>query len=106
VKRIDLCPYADTDVRVLSGRDRGLAVRLELRLDELDTSTDEKVQLVVPETVRHVNSSFFLGLIGASVQMLGREKFSRKYEIKALPRVQMRFQQAVDRVMLRTAPLP
>jgi hypothetical protein len=106
MKRIDLSPYADADVRVLSGRDRGLSVRQELGLDTIDKNKSGPVCLVVPETVRHVNSSFFLGLIGDSVQLLGRDEFSRIYRLEALPTVQTRFLQAIDRVLLTTAPLP
>lgn len=104
--KIDLSKFASASVRVLSGRDRGLDVRKALDLSKYDTGECTGVMFVVPRTIPFVNSSFFLGLIGDSVQALGREEFLRRFSIEADPRVERRFQQAIDRVLLKTAPLP
>jgi len=107
MKRFDLSSYASDGIRVLSGREKGEAVRKDLHLDELDGLIDEEVFLVVPPTlIRHVNSSFFLGLIGESVKRLGRIAFAQRYKVEGLPGVEERFRQAVDRMLLTTAPLP
>jgi hypothetical protein len=104
--RIDLSHFATEGVRVLSGRDRGIAVRKALKLEEADRAHGAELVFVIPATIPYVNSSFFLGLIGESVQDLGREDFVRRYKIEAEPRVVDRFNQAVERVLLTTAPLP
>ena len=105
-RRIDLSQFSTEGIRVLSGRDRGIDVRTNLRLSEIDKDSSAEAVFVIPPTIPFVNSSFFLGLIGQSVQELGREAFVRKYSIEASPRLAERFNQAIDRVLLTTSPLP
>lgn len=68
---------------VYTGRDRGARLRAELDLDRVDTS-DETVDVRIPEGTYTVTSSFFLGLFGPSVVKLGsKDRFFQKYHFLA-----------------------
>lgn len=76
---IDLDDYRTPGVRVFAGRDRGNAVRLEVKLEELDMDPDVEVEVHVPEDISSVNTSFFLGLFGDSIRQIGPGRFREKY---------------------------
>src|SRR5690348_16792612 len=101
--RIDLSKFTSEGGSILSGRDRGEAVRKDLALEQLETKGT--VELFLPSSIAVVNSSFFLVLIGSSVQKLGREEFRRRYNLIAGALVSERFNQAIERVLLTTSPL-
>lgn len=68
---------------VYTGRDRGVRLREQLRLDEADSVADSVVNVFIPDTTYTVTSSFFLGLFGPSVVKAGsREQFFAKYKFK------------------------
>lgn len=70
-------------VRNLSGKERGIAGRVELGLDSLDGSA-EIVEVVVPDYIDTISPSYFQGMFSASVERLrGRDKFLNKYHFKA-----------------------
>jgi hypothetical protein len=70
---------------VYTGRDRGARLRAELGLDRVDTS-DETVDVRIPDDTYTVTSSFFLGLFGPSVVTLGsKDQFFRKYRFRVPP---------------------
>ena len=76
--RINLHPYRTGASKIFSGRDRGIAVRIEKKLDEIDKS-EEQVTVVIPKDTWTINSSFFGGLFEKSVMDLGRDRFLEKY---------------------------
>lgn len=78
--RIDLQPYKNTSSSVFTGRPQGIQVREKLKLSDLDT-TDEQVDIIIPEGTTSFNPSFFLGLLYGSIQRLGLDKFREKYHI-------------------------
>lgn len=65
----------------MSGRDKGEEVRKLLELDTKDRDT-VRVTIRVPPKVLSLNSSFFLGLFGASVKDLGIARFDAKYHFE------------------------
>lgn len=70
---------------VYTGRDRGARLRAELDLDRVDTS-EETVDVCIPENTYTVTSSFFLGLFGPSVVKAGsKDQFFRKYRFRVPP---------------------
>ncbi|MBL8709101.1 MAG: hypothetical protein JNL25_07915 [Rhodospirillaceae bacterium] len=78
----------DGKTRALTGKERGLAAREALRLDELDESL-ASVTVEVPAYVSAISSSFFLGLFAESVRHLRTEQeFLRKYNFVATPVIQ------------------
>jgi len=76
--KIDLGAFHSHNAKVYAGRDRGAAVRKAAKLDQLDTS-EESVEVFVPPATISVNSSFFLGMFGPSIEKLGSAEFQRKY---------------------------
>ena len=75
---LNLDNYRTKRCRVFSGRDRGEQVRKAAGLDEAD-ATDSIIEIIIPDDILSVNSSFFLGLFAASVKRFGENKFREKY---------------------------
>lgn len=64
---------------VLSGRELGNNIRKRFKFDELDIN-DNKYEVVFPNSVISISTSFFLALFGESVRKCGsKEKFENKY---------------------------
>lgn len=76
---INFSTFLPSSVRVLSGRDYGKDVRATNNLDKVDR-TNEHVRVIIPDRVYSVNASFFLGLFGPSVRLLGADQFRSRYE--------------------------
>lgn len=67
---------------VYIGRARGESVRVKLELDMVDSS-DEVINVIIPDDTYAINSSFFLGMFGISIRKAGsREQFLKKYNFK------------------------
>jgi len=75
---VDLSDYRSPESHVFAGRPRGESVRQRARIDEFDRSNEE-IEVRVPKDTFTVSSSFFLGMFGKSVQLLGEETFRRRY---------------------------
>jgi len=76
--KIELSP----EILVYTGRSRGRDDRKRFNVAALDRSED-LVEVVVPDSVYTMTSSYFLELFGESIRSLGREGFLRKYKITA-----------------------
>lgn len=76
--KINLHQYRTGTSKIFSGRDKGIEVRKEKNLDEIDKN-DEPVVVSIPKDTWTINSSFFGGLFEKSVIDLGKEKFLEKY---------------------------
>jgi len=71
-------------VRVLAGRDRGEEVRRTAQVAQLDHA-EGVVEVRVPTDLFSVTSSFFLGLFGESIRVLGDEGFRQHYRFTGKP---------------------
>ena len=69
---------------LIAGRQKGASARAKFDLDALDASSD-RVRVTIPTEVISLNSSFFLGMFGKSIQDLGGEKFLEKYSFECAP---------------------
>ena len=74
-KTIDLNIFRSGNSRVFAGRDRGAAVRLRASVEP----DEDDVQVVIPDDVIVLNTSFFLGLFGDTIRRLGASGFRQKY---------------------------
>lgn len=74
--KIELSPQ----ILVYTGRSRGRQDRARFLIDQHDDS-DEVVEVVVPDEIYSMTSSYFLELFGKSIRKLGRDEFLRKYAI-------------------------
>lgn len=69
--------------RNLSGKERGIAAREQLSLDEFDSLPGE-ISVVIPEYVDTISPSFFQGLFSQSIRTLkGKDSFLLKYHFVA-----------------------
>ena len=82
---------------VFTGRDRGLTVRSTLRLDEQD-ELPNPVEVIIPETIYTISSSFFLGMFAPSIQKFNsKNEFLKKY-VFTVPK---KFEATIDRCIAR-----
>lgn len=65
--------------KVFTGRDRGVIVRNESKIDEIEANS-EIVKVVIPKDIRSINPSFFEEMFKNVVKKLGREKFLEKFQ--------------------------
>ncbi len=101
MKTIDLGNYRAKGGRIISGREKGELLRKEVDLDSSDI-TDEKVQVIVPDDLLIITSSFFLGLFGKSVQKLKRSKFEENYQFSSPDRILGNIEEAKTRALLES----
>jgi hypothetical protein len=73
--KIDLDKHRTQGVRNFIGRDRGLSVRQQLKLEDYTFDDKETINIEVPEDTTIVSSSFLLGLLGNTIRSLGEEEF-------------------------------
>lgn len=82
---INLDPYLGRGggrVSILSGKDRGLDLRKEFRLDELENNK-EPTTISVPPDLRRVTPSFVLGLFSRTFAMLTTGQNVTRDQVKA-----------------------
>lgn len=94
---IDFTPLTKNGtVSVISGQERGQALRAEFDLDNLDTNNDV-VTIVVPKYVDAVTPSFVLGMFGPSIRKLGSvPNFLERYQFKAAPHIISQVQRSAE----------
>lgn len=90
--------YRTKGSRVFSGRDRGYSLRKKLKLDEVDCAK-ENIEIIIPEDIISLNSSFFLGLFGKSVRTLGRSEFRSKYNFVCNEFIKKNIYDAIERAL-------
>ena len=73
--------FKDLGMPVFTGRTRGQDARKRLSLDEV--TADDSVDVVIPNDIYAVTSSYFLGLFGPSVRALGLEQFQKVFHFSA-----------------------
>ena len=87
---------SDGKVRNLSGKDRGLAVREDFRMKELDHH-EGVVKVYIPEYVYAISTSFFCGMFGDSYEVLGHEGLLNKYQFDVPEELWPQIEQGLDR---------
>lgn len=75
---INLKEYFDNEVKVLSGRKIGKEHRKKFHLNRLDEE-DDIINIIIPDDIYSINTSYFLELFGPSIRKLGEDKFRKKY---------------------------
>lgn len=77
-KTIDLNDFILENIVVLSGRIQGENIRKKLKMEDKDN--DEcTYTVIIPQRIRTLNPSYFLGLFSISIHNLGLENFMEKY---------------------------
>lgn len=84
------------------GRDQGEAARESFKLDELESSGLLKRVIVdIPPETYNINSSFFLGLFGASIRRAGsRDKFLSLFEFETHGKNYQVIKRSIERALV------
>lgn len=91
--------FSTFNSRVLVGRPRGEKAREKYGLDSIDKEGG-LVEVVIPDNIYSVNSSFFLGLFGKSIVTAGsRESFFGRYHFSSSKELKERFEGFVSRAL-------
>lgn len=101
VVSISLHPYLNPGARVIAGRELGERARKTHGLDKLDKLPGMGVVVSVPEHVRCVNPSFFMGMFGPSIKALGERGFFKRYRFLAEEEGVYPFGECIHRVLGR-----
>lgn len=68
--------------KVFTGRDRGLYVREQSKIDEIEQLNDV-VNIIIPKNIYSINPSFFEELFVNIIKRLGKENFLKKICFKS-----------------------
>lgn len=79
---INLEDYRTPGSKVFTGRDRGIEVRKKSKIDEIESDTDEKITIIIPEDIRSINPSFLEEFLINVVTKLKKEKFMEKFRFE------------------------
>lgn len=80
---IDLEIYRVQTAKVFTGRDRGLFVRNESHIDEIEEKHEE-IEIIIPDNIYSINPSFFEELFFNVVNKLGKANFLSKFKFTNL----------------------
>lgn len=64
--KIDLEKYRTGKSHIFAGRERGIEVKKSLTLEKLNAA--KKIEIIIPDDVYALNSSFLLGLLGETIK--------------------------------------
>ncbi|AIV06834.1 hypothetical protein [Vibrio harveyi] len=84
------------------GRDKGEAARESFNLDELESSGSlEKVIVNIPPETYNINSSFFLGLFGASIRRAGsKDRFLAVFKFETHGKNYQVIKRSIERALI------
>lgn len=102
---IDLSAFHQRGTILLSGRPKGVALREQLNLDRKDQEKDLFVEVIVPREVVSLNSSFFSGLFGPSIKILGETGFRQKYSFNCSPAIDQDIEGGISEALNESNPL-
>lgn len=83
------------NMKVISGRDKGIELREKLKLDEKDKDK-KQYNIIIGENVYSFNSSCFLGLFGKSIRELGEKNFREKYKFECTDLIRMNIEDGIN----------
>jgi hypothetical protein len=97
---IDLSNFRTPGSKVFTGRDRGIVVRNNSKIDDLITNNDH-IEILVPEDIRSINPSFLEEFLINVVQKLGKVNFYKNVLFKTSGRynIEEDLQEAVDSIL-------
>lgn len=90
---------SDVGGPVITGRQKGLAVRRRYKLDDINLN-DSRIKILIPDDTVSVSSSFLLGFLGDSMVQLGsRDRFYSVFEIDSPTRFIRTLDSCIDRAL-------
>lgn len=103
MKKIDLSKLTQ-NIKVISGRNRGINLREKLKIDEKDND-EEIYEFEIAQNVYSFNSSCFLGLFSDSIKKLGEKKFREKYQFNCSDLIRMNIEDGIRDAVNKANPL-
>jgi len=74
---IDLENFRTKGSKVFTGRDRGISVRNDSKIDSL-AQGEEKIKIIIPKDIMSINPSFLEEFLSNVVLRLGKDGFHNK----------------------------
>lgn len=101
MKTINLELHRTAGAKVFTGRDRGIEVRNDTKIDNLE-KTEEKIIIEIPKDIMSVNPSFLEEFLYNVVTKLKKNKFYEKFEFTSDSErynIAVDLEEAVDRIL-------
>jgi len=97
---IDLSEFRTPGSKVFTGRDRGIDVRNNSKIDEL-ISKSNHIEIIVPDDIRSINPSFLEEFLINVVQKLGKNNFYKNVFFKTSGRYNIEddLEEAVESIL-------
>lgn len=98
---IDLENFKTIGSKVFTGRNRGIDVRNESKIDQLEGKSI-KIVIKIPEDIRSINPSFLEEFLLNVVSKLGKQKFYEKFEFQNQSKrydIATDLDEAIDRIL-------
>ena len=100
-KIIDLENFRTKGSKVFTGRDRGISVRTESKIDEL-AKGEEKIKILIPTDIMSLNPSFLEEFLSNVVLKLGKDGFNTKicfYSESTRYDIALDLDEAIERIL-------
>lgn len=100
-KIIDLENFRTKGSKVFTGRDRGISVRTDSKIDEL-AQGEEKIKILIPSDIMSINPSFLEEFLSNIVLKLGKEGFYSKvyfYSESTRYDIALDLDEAIERIL-------
>jgi hypothetical protein len=101
MKTINLELHRTKGAKVFTGRDRGIQVRKDTKIDDLE-KTEGKIIIEIPKDIMSVNPSFLEEFLYNVVTKLKKNKFYEKFEFGSKSErydIAVDLEEAVDRIL-------
>jgi hypothetical protein len=100
-KTIDLGIYQTKGAKVFTGRDRGIEVREESKIDEIEKQY-EKIIILIPDNIMSINPSFLEEFLFNVVTKLKKDAFNRKFKFdgkNSRYKIDSDLEEAIERIL-------
>ena len=98
---IDLENHRTKGSKVFTGRERGISVRKNTKIDVL-VNENEQVEIIIPTDIMSINPSFLEEFLTNVVKSLGKEGFYKKVKFASDSKrydIALDLEEAVDRIL-------
>jgi hypothetical protein len=98
---IDLENHRTKGSKVFTGRERGISVRKNTKIDVL-ANENEQIKIIIPTDIMSINPSFLEEFLTNVVKSLGKEHFYKKVKFVSDSKrydIALDLEEAVDRIL-------
>lgn len=99
-KNKDVIDFKKLAGRTYIGRPRGKLAREHFEISQYDQGGGVSVEVLFPDNVKTMSSSFFLGMFGDSVvKAESEEEFKKRFKFIAKPQILKQIDEAISRAI-------